>query len=342
MKLSVIMITYNHEKFIREAIEGVLMQICDFDFELIVSNDCSPDTTDKVVRDIKKEHVKGDKIKYFSHKDNLGMQPNFIFAFKQCQGKYIALCEGDDYWTDPLKLQKQVDFLEANPDYGLVFTNGKVAYSELNAVSHLIYNDNDTEKRTYSAFKVPAETSDIYKLASGNYIHTAGVVFRNWVITDGLPNYMHHTTIGDWPLHMKTASKGLIKYMNDDTFCYRVHARGVYSQKSKINKIKMALGQFAPMLNAHCFDAKTQEIIRAYCYKTSVGYLKNCRDDDDYKYFSNFIDTLQTINQQFFKDLINLLLTQNKSLKAQNVVLKKNNYYVLKKRIKRNIKQLFS
>ena len=106
-KVSVVMITYGHEKFIREAIEGVLMQECDFEVELILANDCSPDQTDSVIQDIIKNHPKGCWIKYIRQENNIGMMPNFIFALKQCKGKYIALCEGDDYWTDPLKLQKQ-------------------------------------------------------------------------------------------------------------------------------------------------------------------------------------------------------------------------------------------
>ena len=116
-KVSVCMITYGHEKFIEEAINGVLMQECDFVVELIIANDCSPDKTDAVIQNILCNHPRASWIKYIKHDKNLGMMPNFIFAMQECKGKYIALCEGDDYWTDPSKLQKQVDFLEANSDY---------------------------------------------------------------------------------------------------------------------------------------------------------------------------------------------------------------------------------
>ena len=117
VKLSVCMITYVHEKYIHQAIEGVLIQECNFEIELIIANDSSPDKTDKVIEEILKSHPKASKIKYFKQKKNIGMMPNFIFALKQCSGKYVALCEGDDFWTDSLKLQKQVDFLENNLDY---------------------------------------------------------------------------------------------------------------------------------------------------------------------------------------------------------------------------------
>lgn len=118
--VSVCMLTYKHEKYIAEAIEGVLMQQADFDIELIITNDTSPDNTDEIVKNIINTHPRGNWIRYFSHKINKGFLPNFIFTLQECRGKYIAFCSGDDYWVDPLKLQKQVDFLEKNPDYGLV------------------------------------------------------------------------------------------------------------------------------------------------------------------------------------------------------------------------------
>ncbi|MDO9260985.1 MAG: glycosyltransferase, partial [Flavobacteriaceae bacterium] len=108
--VSVCMITYNHENYIQQAIEGVLMQTCNFEVELIIANDCATDKTDEVIQEIIKNHPNSSWIKYTNHSQNKGMMPNFIWAMQQCKGKYIALCEGDDYWTDPLKLQKQVEF----------------------------------------------------------------------------------------------------------------------------------------------------------------------------------------------------------------------------------------
>ncbi len=117
--VSVCMITYGHENYIREAIESVLMQKCNFEVELILANDCSNDQTNEVIQDILKTHQNRSWIKYHEHKKNIGMMPNFQFALEKCTGKYIALCDGDDYWTDELKLQKQVDFLDNNQEYVL-------------------------------------------------------------------------------------------------------------------------------------------------------------------------------------------------------------------------------
>ena len=111
LKVSVCMITYGHENYIRQAIEGILMQDCNFEIELIISNDCSPDKTDVIIQGILKDHPRRSWIKYFNQNKNLGIMPNLFFALKQCSGKYVAMCEGDDFWITKDKLQKQVNIL---------------------------------------------------------------------------------------------------------------------------------------------------------------------------------------------------------------------------------------
>ena len=113
--LSVCLITYNHENYIRQAIEGVLMQKVNFNWELIIAEDCSTDKTRDIILEYKKKHP--DFIKLILQEKNVGPAKNWIELITKPNSKYIAYFEGDDYWTDPLKLQKQVGFLEANPDY---------------------------------------------------------------------------------------------------------------------------------------------------------------------------------------------------------------------------------
>ncbi|RZK16423.1 MAG: glycosyltransferase, partial [Flavobacterium sp.] len=100
--VAVYMITYNHESYITQAIEGVLMQKTNFDYELIISNDCSIDNTDKIIKNIIDTNPKGYLIKYYNQKKNIGMNANFFFATDKCNGEYMAFCEGDDYWIDTL------------------------------------------------------------------------------------------------------------------------------------------------------------------------------------------------------------------------------------------------
>ena len=161
--VSVCMITYNHEKFINEAIEGVLMQKTNFPIELIISEDCSTDNTRKIVLEYADKYP--NIIRPLLPEKNLGMMNNFIVTMQTAIGKYIALCEGDDYWTDPYKLQKQVDFLEANKEFSMCFHPVKVLSiktNDENLYSHL-------SNREYSGNEVLEKWT----------IPTCSVVFRN-------------------------------------------------------------------------------------------------------------------------------------------------------------------
>ena len=216
-KVSVCMITYGHEKYIREAIEGVLMQECDFEVELILANDCSPDKTDEVIEDILKNHPKASWIKYLKHDKNIGMMPNFLFALNHCKGDFIALCEGDDYWTDPLKLQKQINVLKVSPDCVLCFHKVDILKTNGEIVDDFIT-------------KVPENYETIETLARlGNYIHTPSVVFRN--VIKEFPSDFEQSPIGDYFLYMMLAEHGKLKYLNDKMAVYR-EGIGIWSTKS--------------------------------------------------------------------------------------------------------------
>ena len=233
-RVSVVMITYGHENFIRQAIEGVLMQNCDFEVELIVANDCSPDNTDYIINDIIQNHPQGKWITYHKHPKNLGMMPNFIFALQQAQGEYIALCEGDDYWTDPFKLQKQVDFLEANPDYVLCFHKVKILKTNGELVDDFIT-------------KVPENYETQETLARlGNYIHTPSVVFRN--ILRKFPEEFEMSPIGDYFLYMMLAEHGKFKYMDEEMAVYRFGV-GIHSVNSQIKMAKANFKLFTLLLS---------------------------------------------------------------------------------------------
>ena len=117
--LSIVTITYNHEQYIRQCIEGVLAQKTSFPIEFIIADDCSTDETKSICEEYAKNNP--DIIRLISSSANVGAVENEQRALLAAKGKYIATCEGDDYWTDPLKLQKQVDFMAAHPDYSVCF-----------------------------------------------------------------------------------------------------------------------------------------------------------------------------------------------------------------------------
>jgi len=312
------MITYNHENFIEEAINGVLMQECDFEIELILANDCSPDKTEKIIRDIITSHPKGSLIKYFRHKENIGMQPNVYFAVEQCKGKYIAMCEGDDYWTDPLKLQKQIDFLELNSSFVACFHKVSILEENGSIVEDYITN-------------VPSNYQTIEDIASkGNYIHTPSVVFRN--IIKEFPPEMTLSPLGDYFLYMLLAEHGNFKYIEENMAVYR-NGVGVFSSQTQNSKIINT--QVAFFLIWKYFQSKNEKIaqiifnrlqlfdnkieaVAQELYKQLNQYLL------DEKVFSSFHKSSRIKTEDF---------NQNDIKSAINVFLKKTNVKFLIKLI---------
>lgn len=224
MLVSVCMITYYHEAYIRNAVESILMQETDFEYEVIISNDCSPDDTDSIINELIRHHPKCAKIRYTRHEKNMGMQNNFIWALQQCKGKYIALCEGDDYWTDPLKLQKQVDYISRHYDCNLVFTDIKVWY--------------ETEKKFLPNWAtITREKYEFKDLIQRNIITTCCVLFRNPDNHEELSNYLRNFKIGDYPLYLFLLRSGYAFFINEVTAVYRQHKGGVFSLSGPENFI---------------------------------------------------------------------------------------------------------
>lgn len=211
--VSVCMITYGHEMFIRQAIEGVLMQQCAFEVEFIISNDCSPDGTDDVIKNTINTHPNGSWVNYIKHKKNLGMMPNFLVTLQKARGKYVALCEGDDYWTDPLKLQKQVDFLENNKEYSI--HSGKAEIIKDGVIEELI--GDPLAKQDYIL-------SDFF---TQNNLISCTVLFKN---TPLLQKYFKKIVFGDWMLYVQIISQNTntMAYVSSDIYAnYRLHQGGV-------------------------------------------------------------------------------------------------------------------
>jgi glycosyltransferase involved in cell wall biosynthesis len=218
--VSVVMITYAHENYIEQAIKSVLMQECDFEVELIITNDCSPDNTDAVIMDIVKTHPKASWIKYIKHKKNIGMMSNFVFTLKEANGKYIALCEGDDFWVDPFKLQKQVEFLEKKFDYVMSFTNS-YEYIEVENVMIPTEYPKNISNLTFSKL-----------LDSGWFIRTATILFRK----DQLDlEFLSKINYGaDYFIHLLLINQGKFHFLNETTSVYRHHIGGISKSNSAV------------------------------------------------------------------------------------------------------------
>lgn len=210
VKVSVCMITYNHETYISDAIEGVLMQKTNFPIELIIGEDCSTDNTRNICIEYQQKYP--DIIKLRLPEKNLGVMPNFIETLSAGSGKYIALCEGDDYWTDPLKLQKQVDFMEMNDALSFCFHNATVYFVDNNLTV-------DFNEKMKSGIR---STNDI--LLNEWFIPTASVLLRSSMLPNPFPKWYYEVYNGDYGLELLLSIKGKFYYFNDKMSVYQRNA----------------------------------------------------------------------------------------------------------------------
>lgn len=227
--VSVWMIAYNHEKFITEAIESILMQDVDFDYEIVVGEDNSTDSTAAILSKYEEQYP--GKFRVRNNKVNMGISPNMIMTLNECEGTYVALLEGDDYWVEKNKLQKQVDFLENNQDFSMACNSSSEVYED------------GTE------FKIAKREESIIDLGmvlrEGWFIRTASIVFRREAIKKGFPDFFYTAYSTDYILQIMILKYGKCKYFPEVMSAYRHHAGGI-SQANKplqldrwITKIKL-------------------------------------------------------------------------------------------------------
>ena len=209
--VSVVMITYNHELFIREALESVLTQQADFPIEVIVADDASTDRTADIVAELAEAHPAA--VRPVLRTANIGIHANLVDALDRTQGTYVALCEGDDYWTDPLKLSRQVAFMEANPSTALCFHPVRVTWSDLSAPDEEFPTSDRVAELTLNA------------LLADNFIQTNSVLYRRLQRYDDIPDVMPL----DWYLHIRHAMTGAISMLPESMAVYRRHPGGVWS-----------------------------------------------------------------------------------------------------------------
>jgi glycosyltransferase involved in cell wall biosynthesis len=201
------MCVYNHENFIAKAIEGILMQRTTFKFKLIIGEDYSTDNSRDIIRQYLSEYP--DKIQALFHDRNLGAHQNSRVLFRACRSKYIALCDGDDYWTDPDKLQKQVDFLEANQDFAACSHFARVLQPNGEFTEEII---GKFEKSIFA-----------YRDFAQGYrrIPSASLLFRRFF--DESPKLLYSVYGGDRALLFLLSKIGLIRVLEFEGSVYRIH-----------------------------------------------------------------------------------------------------------------------
>ena len=234
LMVTILCLVYNHESYIRQCLEGFVMQKTNFRFEAIVHDDASTDGTAAIIREYAEKYP--DIIKPIFETENQyskgdGSLGRIMTA--HTHGKYVAICEGDDYWIDPLKLQRQVDFLEGNPEYVLTYTG---AY---------IVNAN-SEKQRWRYFLQKRYSGDVtkYLFCKGSFIITATTCYRS----DYIAEFTHEKSMipfplkmGDLPLWLFLSLKGKFKYIDEKTTCYRILPQSASHFKEREKRIEYIL-----------------------------------------------------------------------------------------------------
>ncbi len=299
--VSVCMIAYNVEEYIEKAIKSVLMQEVKFEVELVISNDNSSDNTEEVIQNLMETHPRRDWIKYYKQEKNLGMLPNYLWTFNRCKGKYLSICDSDDFWTDKGKLQKQVEFLDSNQEFVLSFHDSfQINGSGIRikqTIEDYVKTDLDFQKLTKRVYPLP----------------TASVVFRNDLGIEFPKEYINGTN-HDTFLFILLSQFGKLHYQSDILpSAYRIHQAGTWNSRTKMERSLHSLELFEKVCKVFpneqgfkmlVFEFRNNVFVYALKEKKYFVFLKN--------YIMNFLFTLFSISRfKKFWDL-HLLMIKNK------------------------------
>ncbi|MEG1556452.1 MAG: glycosyltransferase [Bacteroidales bacterium] len=290
--VSIICTAYNHEPYIRQCLEGFAMQKTNFPIEVLISDDASTDKTADIIREYEAKYP--EMFVTFYHKENLYSQGIGFFSEELCsnaQGKYIALCEGDDYWTDPLKLQKQVNFMEKNQEFSICFHPVKVIFNYHNRKSYIYPSSSQR------FFKSILSADD---LIWRNFIQTNSVLYRSRYDEKGisiLKNIPLSMLPGDYYIHLLFAKYGKIGFINDVMAVYRRHDGGLW-QHDPFYKFPLECRKFhvevQKLFPNQYKDAIERNLV--YLYKSLIESSIKYQDDSKLKTVLNlYPDDIQFI-----------------------------------------------
>lgn len=292
--VSVWMITYNHEKYIRQGLENVIAQKTNFPFEIIIGEDCSTDGTRAIVKEFESRYA--DIVKPIYHDTNVGAMRNaYEYCYPRLSGKYVACLEGDDYWTDENKLQKQVDLMEANPDYAICF--------------HQVYElfDGNECKATTLFSSVSGSTVEFTVedlAANGNFIHTASVLFRNFLIQD-FPSWFTTSAIGDYVLHMLNAKKGKIIFLPYPMSVYRRHNQGAWAMKGVRYQLATWLIVLENLLTEFNDNKGVSEKLKEQFARNAINLADICHKEGNKKESAAYLKKAFAVSELFMNDWVN-------------------------------------
>jgi glycosyltransferase involved in cell wall biosynthesis len=254
-KVSVLITTYNQEKYVAQAVESALRQEVDFPFEIVIGDDCSTDHTRVILEKLSKSHPERIRLSLRNKKgEGLPGKINFVETLKACQGQFIALLDGDDYWTDVQKLQKQVNFLEGHTEYAFCFHNASIVRKDETPDPAKRFCPPDQEK-----------TCTLEDLTRGNFIFAGSTMFRRGLFGQ-FPAWFYTAQTGDWLLHVFNAQYGKIGYLDEVMAVYRVHAGSSWASSPPRHRLIDQI-DLLDKINAH-LEFKYDKTIKATQYQS--------------------------------------------------------------------------
>lgn len=267
VKVTVLVMTYNHCSFVAQALDSALEQQTSFEYEILVSEDCSTDGTRELVVDYQRRYPQ--TIRLLLSEKNIRSNAIVVRGIRAARGEYIALLDGDDYWTSPRKLQKQADFLDSHPACAICFHNART-----------VKEGGNGQSRNWTPAGHP-EISTLEDIWMGNFIATCSTMFRNGLVRPIPAWYDGMFPITDWPLHILNAEHGSIGYIDEVMGVYRQHQGGYYSPLNEAQKQAKTLAFYREM-NAHLdyrYDTIVRTAISKYFYDWAREYIKQGRFD---------------------------------------------------------------
>ncbi|WP_332846878.1 glycosyltransferase [Pseudomonas lactucae] len=235
-KLSILLVTYNHEKYIRQALEALFKQAVEGQLQLVIADDGSSDGTLDIIKEFEGRDPRF-TFKYLVNNVNLGITKNYQRGFAQCDSEYIAVLEGDDYWISPKKLSRQLEFLEEHWECALC------------SVNYWVYE----EDRSQFTPRVPVTSSyriiGARDLIADNLVGNFSTCMYRKSALDELPPGLFEIRSYDWIVNICISRTSLIGFLEEPMSVYRLHSNGVWTQTSHINKLKIQL-EVIPAYNA--------------------------------------------------------------------------------------------
>jgi glycosyltransferase involved in cell wall biosynthesis len=265
--VNAVIITYNHQDYIEKAIQGAVEQEFNGAYKIIIHDDCSTDATPKICSEYKNKYP--GLIDLHIAVKNKGMNKSWADALSSSQAKYNAICEGDDYWTNANKLQKQVSFLESNPEYAIC--------------CHRVSKQKEGKKPKPDNKDIYAPlteaTYDIEMMAKeGNLVATPSAVYRNGLFSS-FPSWFYQSPVADYVLHMFNAQYGKIKYLPDNMAVYREHSQGAWGGKT-VKENTAGMIKVLELLLTEPFTTSVKKGLNDQLRKTKATYLYTLMQED--------------------------------------------------------------